>query len=247
MCSDLTSHYEVKLASLNEALEASREEVEKLLKERERYEASMTKSYMRGVCAINIEAMTMFTGEEQAAVTQNQGYSSSQDDLWDNLVQGIPEKDHSAPQTIPQEAVYTSLPPEYPPARVITGQGSRSSSSVTHTHAMPSSKPSTSASGLSKGKVISAKISARVDTGRTGKGLGTGSSQSLAPPMASVIVVRHQPVTKQTIGQATASKIPRQQTSTAGHIFKRLASQGAPVTMAPHIRQSCRLRQKLTK
>ena len=51
----------------------------------------------------------------------------------------------------------------------------------------------TSKQAPSKGKVLSAKISAKVDTGRSGVGLG---GQVLAPPMSSVIVERHQPVTK---------------------------------------------------
>ena len=52
----------------------------------------------------------------------------------------------------------------------------------------------TSKQAPSKGKVLSAKISARVDSGRSG-GPGLGGP-SLAPPMSSVIVERHQPVTK---------------------------------------------------
>ena len=45
----------------------------------------------------------------------------------------------------------------------------------------------------SKGKVLSAKISAKVDSGRSAPGLG---GPVVAPPMSSVIVERHQPVTK---------------------------------------------------
>ena len=46
-----------------------------------------------------------------------------------------------------------------------------------------------------KGKVISAKLSARSDG--SGKGtLGSNVPMGLAPPMSSVIVERHQPITK---------------------------------------------------
>ena len=45
---------------LNEALEASRSEVTRLHAEREHYEETMKKAFMRGVCALNMEAMTMF-------------------------------------------------------------------------------------------------------------------------------------------------------------------------------------------
>ncbi|XP_041355379.1 centrosomal protein POC5-like [Gigantopelta aegis] len=239
VCRDLTDHYEVKLASLNEALEASRVEVSKLMKERERYEEAMKKAFMRGVCALNLEAMSMFQGdEEHADVNQHHhtGSSSSQDDISDNLDGGVLEKDHGAPKTIPQEAIYTSHPAEYPPPRVITSQGSRAvTSNVPHAQTVPSAKPSTSSTSSSKGKVISTKITARVDSGRPGKSILSANSQTLAPPMASVIVERHQPITKQTIGHATASKYPKPQTAPPGHIFKRLAGQGAPVTVAPHI------------
>jgi centrosomal protein POC5 len=45
---------------LNEALEAARQEVRRLHDERDRYEETMKKAFMRGVCALNLEAMTMF-------------------------------------------------------------------------------------------------------------------------------------------------------------------------------------------
>ena len=48
------------VVKLNEELEATRLEVGRLHDERERYEESMKKAFMRGVCALNIEAMSMF-------------------------------------------------------------------------------------------------------------------------------------------------------------------------------------------
>ena len=45
---------------LNEALEASRLEVTRLQAQREAYEETMKKAFMRGVCALNMEAMAMF-------------------------------------------------------------------------------------------------------------------------------------------------------------------------------------------
>ena len=52
------------LLQLNEALEASRNEVAKLHRERELYEETMKKAFMRGVCALNLEAMNMFHEQE---------------------------------------------------------------------------------------------------------------------------------------------------------------------------------------
>lgn len=43
-----------------EALQKAQAEIQRLHKERERYEDSMKKAFMRGVCALNIEALSMF-------------------------------------------------------------------------------------------------------------------------------------------------------------------------------------------
>lgn len=42
--------------------------MKRLHEERERYEETMKKAFMRGVCALNLEAMTMFNeGEENVS------------------------------------------------------------------------------------------------------------------------------------------------------------------------------------
>lgn len=46
-------------------MEKARVEIARLHAEREAYEETMKKAFMRGVCALNLEAMTMFReGEE---------------------------------------------------------------------------------------------------------------------------------------------------------------------------------------
>lgn len=228
VCMSLTNNYEAKIASLNEALEASRLEVSKLHTERDNYEEGMKKAFMRGVCALNLEAMTMFqTGEGTPAGTEDQAYS-------DNLESSIPEKDLSGPKTIPQEAVYQSQPqPRQPAAKVVTSQATRSStlSSMAQSKQMASSKTS----GTHKGKVVSARLSAKVDSGRSG--LWGSAGGTVAPPMSSVIVERHQSVNKQTIGQATASRHPapiadHQQ---SGILHRRIAGQTGSLSVSPHI------------
>lgn len=49
---------------LNEALQQSQQEVAQLSMERENFEENMKKAFMRGVCALNMEAMTMFGDQE---------------------------------------------------------------------------------------------------------------------------------------------------------------------------------------
>ena len=43
-----------------EAIEKAQAEIQRLRLERERYEESMKKAFMRGVCALNMEALGMF-------------------------------------------------------------------------------------------------------------------------------------------------------------------------------------------
>lgn len=43
-----------------EAIEKAQAEIQRLQLERERYEESMKKAFMRGVCALNMEALGMF-------------------------------------------------------------------------------------------------------------------------------------------------------------------------------------------
>jgi len=52
------------LLQADEALQSARKEVELLHAQREKYEETMKKAFMRGVCALNLEAMSMFQGED---------------------------------------------------------------------------------------------------------------------------------------------------------------------------------------
>lgn len=52
------------LLQLTATLEQTKAEVLRLHSEREEYEATMKKAFMRGVCALNLEAMTMFQGKD---------------------------------------------------------------------------------------------------------------------------------------------------------------------------------------
>lgn len=51
---------------------ASRDEVLALHREREHYEENMKKAFMRGVCALNMEAMNMFHEPDPNNPTQNE-------------------------------------------------------------------------------------------------------------------------------------------------------------------------------
>ncbi|NXG61540.1 POC5 protein, partial [Hemiprocne comata] len=63
VCVQLTNDYEAKIAELTAALEQTKAEMLQLHSEREQYEDTMKKAFMRGVCALNLETMTMFQGK----------------------------------------------------------------------------------------------------------------------------------------------------------------------------------------
>ncbi|NXB43373.1 POC5 protein, partial [Leucopsar rothschildi] len=60
ICVQLTNDFEAKIAELTAALEQTKAEILRLHSERDQYEDTMKKAFMRGVCALNLEAMTMF-------------------------------------------------------------------------------------------------------------------------------------------------------------------------------------------
>ncbi|XP_048750876.2 centrosomal protein POC5-like [Ostrea edulis] len=222
VCVQLTNDYEAKIAALTESLDAAREEICDLHKERDQYEEAMKKAFMRGVCALNLEAMTIFNKDDQKENKPSGEFS-------DNLESSLPEKDLSAPKTIPQEPVFTShLGHEVPTPRIITSQGSRSNT----VSSMAQSKANMAASKMSgsqRTKLIPAKVTSKIDSHRPSSGGGIRTTRpassvgsrsgelgisGVAPPMSSVIVERHQPVSKETIGKATAVKYPSKKTST---------------------------------
>ncbi|NWW70057.1 POC5 protein, partial [Climacteris rufus] len=63
VCVQLTNEYEAKIAELTANLEQTKAEILRLHSERDQYEDTMKKAFMRGVCALNLEAMTMFQGK----------------------------------------------------------------------------------------------------------------------------------------------------------------------------------------
>lgn len=226
VCLKLTADYEGKIASLNEALEALRREVQRLHVEREKYEEAMKKAFMRGVCALNMEAMTIFHDEAGNELKlsdrcdTNENYSS-------NMENGMPNKGDSLGKSIPHGAAFPTDTEEPQPPKVVTSQGSRSSQPHSQPRQSQARQSSSVSSVSSTTKVRSVGLRMTSKASDVHRQSGRSSSPVLNPPMASVVVERHQPVTKQTIGHATASKFPKQ-VSVENDKFKRLAGQGAP-------------------
>lgn len=230
VCLQLTTDYEAKIASLNEVLDASRLEIQRLQLERERYEEAMKKAFMRGVCALNMEAMNMFHDEGDTDGRPLSNRSAEDANFSNNAENGVAHKPGVAGKAIPLDPVFASGADDLP-AKVVTSQGSRSSQP--HSQPRQSSAKSSSASSVPSSKqprVVNAKVSSK--TAEAARPSGRSVSPGLHPPMASVVVERHQPVTKQTIGHATATKFAR--TAGEGEKYRRLAGQqGVPGKITP--------------
>ncbi|XP_013387505.1 centrosomal protein POC5-like [Lingula anatina] len=211
VCIALTNDYETKLASLNEALDAARTEVGQLHAEREKYEETMKKAFMRGVCALNLEAMSMFhEGEDGNGQGDGQSDGGSPGDGGSGgggmVIPQEPVYSTESQQRLPSHLTSTSAPAQ---PRVVTSQAALSHSYVAQTARPQMSKQVRPTSSL-KGKTVTATVSARPDVLRRGDRIGGEiPTMGLAPPMSSVLVERHQPVVKQTIGHATAMQYPR--------------------------------------
>ncbi|KAM9811196.1 centrosomal protein POC5 [Neosynchiropus ocellatus] len=210
VCTQLSTDYEAKLAEHCEALEKAHAEIQRLRLERERYEESMKKAFMRGVCALNMEALHMFNpteGGPEAPDTESfplrdETVSASRDspvhfeppvplshyDSDDMMGFGAPfSRAEGHPTT---SVMHSSLPPG--------GSKSFSKQGAGRAAASSQQKPA---------KTITARVSARSDVGKNPR--ANLRVMGVAPPMTSVVVERHHPVTQLTIGQATAAKFPR--------------------------------------
>uniref|UniRef100_A0AAQ5YJY2 Centrosomal protein POC5 n=1 Tax=Amphiprion ocellaris TaxID=80972 RepID=A0AAQ5YJY2_AMPOC len=199
VCSQMSSEYEAKLAEHCEAIEKAQAEIRRLRLEREQYEESMKKAFMRGVCALNMEALSMFHSTDGR---------SEQPPVHDPL----PSQDEAGSATLAQLHPYTTSSARFSPVHLDHPDPSHSEADDVV------SGRSITASQQKPSKTVMARITARADVGKAAR--SNLQVMGVAPPMSSVIVERHHPVTQLTIGQATAAKFPRStqqsHTSTGG-------------------------------
>uniref|UniRef100_A0A8B9IX28 Centrosomal protein POC5 n=1 Tax=Amazona collaria TaxID=241587 RepID=A0A8B9IX28_9PSIT len=219
VCVQLTNDYEAKIAELTATLEQTKAEVLRLHSEREEYEATMKKAFMRGVCALNLEAMTMFQGKDSRT---DPDVGNRRNDNGTIVAGGIPASQYNLPSpppppanTLQMEDVFsahlghastsqTRLDSDSPVIVTSTAAGS----GVASTQKLPMAKVITSAQQKA-GRTITARITGRADVGQKARICGSLAVMGVAPPISSVIVEKHHPVTQQTISQATAAKYPR--------------------------------------
>nr|XP_032824995.1 centrosomal protein POC5 isoform X2 [Petromyzon marinus] len=250
VCIQVGNDYEARIIALNEALEEAQGKMEQLQGEREHYNEAMKKAFMRGVCALNLEAMSMFQDNErrlEAGVHTAPHFGppdsgsaggggpsdvqfSQQTDFSEGGGAGLAENscgreqmvslplaaggsvtcpmhatlltELSAPQShgtatlgapLLDHASVRASSEKNPPARVVGGAQQKAGRSAS---ARPPSFPG---ERLGRASRTAVEPAARFGRGMVG----------LAPPMSTVVVERHHPVTKQTVGHATAVRHPR--------------------------------------
>lgn len=233
VCIQISNDYETKVAMLSGALENAKAEIQRMQQEKEHFEDSMKKAFMRGVCALNLEAMTIFQNRNDAGTD----FTNNKKEEYGSGVQG---REHSAPldpSVAPVPSALTGQLLPSPPTGVVGAPGATavpSAASASMTSAGAASVPSAGtripASALSgvastaeemyvprvvtsaqqkAGRTITARITGRCDFASKNRINSSLAIMGVSPPMSSVVVEKHHPVTVQTIPQATAAKYPR--------------------------------------
>ncbi|XP_027134292.1 centrosomal protein POC5 isoform X2 [Larimichthys crocea] len=249
VCTRMSTEYETKLAEHCEAIEKAQAEIQRLQLERERYEESMKKAFMRGVCALNMEALGMFhiteAGRSEQPPVHDQQDIPPQDEPGSTTVTQLqpysisstrfspvhfdrPDPSHGEAEDLVGSGPPLSRADIFPPATVVHSSlplgGTASSSKQVSGRVVTASQQKPS-------KTVTARITARTDVSKAAR--SNLQVMGVAPPMSSVIVERHHPVTQLTVGQATAAKFPR--SSQPGHSSTEGRSSSKTHTSTCHV------------
>ncbi|XP_062943311.1 centrosomal protein POC5 isoform X3 [Cynocephalus volans] len=231
VCVQISNDYETKVAMLSGALENAKAEIQRMQHEKEHFEDSMKKAFMRGVCALNLEAMTMFQNRNDTGTD----FTNNKKEEYGSGIQG---KEHSAhldpsvplmPSAVtspllpssPAVAVGAASATAVPSAASMTSAGATStcvhvpvsvlgagSAATTAPEEMYVPRVVTSAQQKA-GRTITARITGRCDFTSKNRISSSLAIMGVSPPMSSVVVEKHHPITVQTIPQAAAAKYPR--------------------------------------
>lgn len=239
VCTRLSADYEAKLAEHCEAIEKAQVEMQRLRVERERYEESMKKAFMRGVCALNIEALGIF---------QNTDGRSDRTPVFDQQ-DVLPPHEDPWPTAGAQFQPYPAPAPEYSPAHFdrVDHPLSEGNSGVpvprtevpfphtgphtsfplggtTGSHKPGGGRVVTTDPQQKPTKTITARVTARTAVGKTSR--HNLQVTGVPPPNSSVIVERHYAAPQPSACQATVSKFQRSsqqgRSSSAGRSSSRM-------------------------
>ncbi|XP_010845907.1 PREDICTED: centrosomal protein POC5 isoform X1 [Bison bison bison] len=234
VCVQISNDYEAKVALLTGALENAKAEIQRMQHEKEHFEDSMKKAFMRGVCALNLEAMTIFQNRGDTGTD----FTTNKREEYGPGVQGKePPSAHldasaapvpsagAVPPSPPAAALGATCAAAFPSAASVTSTGATSSSSAHVSVSAPHGAgliatasaaqeemygPRVVTSAQQKaGRTITARVTGRCDFASKNRISSSLAIMGVSPPMSSVVVEKHHPVTVQTIPQATAAKYPR--------------------------------------
>ncbi|KAL1783058.1 centrosomal protein POC5 isoform X1 [Sigmodon hispidus] len=231
VCVQISNDYEAKLAMLSGALEDAKAEIQRLQQEKKHFEDSLKKAFMRGVCALNLEAMTIFQNKNEAGMdfTNNKKDESGPGGPGRELCAHLDTSSSTMPSAVPSQLLLPSAiaaagvaSASAIPSASVTSAGATSASSVhvpvsvlgtgsaaaTAPEEMYMPRVVTSAQQKA-GKTITARITGRCDFASKTRINSSLAIMGVSPPMSSVVVEKHHPVTVQTIPQAAAAKYPR--------------------------------------
>ncbi|XP_004870278.1 centrosomal protein POC5 [Heterocephalus glaber] len=189
VCIQISNDYETKVAMLSGALENAKAEIQKMQQEKEHFEDSMKKAFMRGVCALNLEAMTIFQNRNDAGTN----FTNNKKEEYGAGVQGREHSAHLDPSVAPVPSV---LPGQLLPSPPIGAVGVPSATYV----------PSAALASLTSAGAVSApSVGTRVPASAL-----TGSASTAEEMYNNLMRLLSSFLSfQQTIPQATAAKYPR--------------------------------------
>ncbi|XP_004466601.2 centrosomal protein POC5 isoform X2 [Dasypus novemcinctus] len=238
VCVQISNDYEARIAMLSGALENSKAEIQRMQHEKEHFEDSMKKAFMRGVCALNLEAMSIFQNKNDIGID----FVNSKKEEYGSGVQGQEQParlDSSAPlmasvvppAPLPSASTSTAAASGGAAGAAATAASVPSAASITSAGAAPVHVPVSAplvagaaataapeemymprvvtSAQQKAGRTITARITGRCDFAPKNRISSSLAIMGVSPPMSSVVVEKHHPVTVQTIPQATAAKYPR--------------------------------------
>ncbi|XP_045053837.1 centrosomal protein POC5 isoform X2 [Desmodus rotundus] len=226
VCVQISNDYETKVAMLSGALENAKAEIQRMQHEKEHFEDSMKKAFMRGVCALNLEAMTIFQNRSETGTD----FTNNKKEEYGPGVQGKEHPVHLDPSAPPIPSAVAPAPSSSAATMGVTSTvasiTSTGAASASYTH-LPVSAPLgagptapaapeemhvprvVTSAQQKAGRTITARITGRCDFASKHRISSSLAIMGVSPPMSSVVVEKHHPVTVQTIPQAAAAKYPR--------------------------------------
>ncbi|GFN73605.1 centrosomal protein poc5 [Plakobranchus ocellatus] len=270
VCGQLSQDYEDKIKKLNTTIESLEERVSFMQQERGQYADQVRKAFMRGICALNMETMSAFGPEEDLNLDPATGHSqpktvptgpaSYQDEDDQNYNHNANTNLSAHPVSAPESHLGDKLAtihhhqqqqqreprslPSVSDMQVTAGVIDSGTVGIQPRSLPTFAHKTKSKSTKSKSRPGTAPSSAPTRHSARPGGV-TSQGQPLAPPMASVVVERHNAVTKQTLGKATAVRYPKhssgsvsksQPSSLLGQTFKPLAGQTGSMTIVSSIK-----------